>query len=59
MAPDEPGLRFGRYRDAKGDDYCVIGVTKNSQTKEGFVVYQDISKEQALLVTIETIFRFC
>ena len=49
-APDDPVLRLGRYRDAEGDEYRVLGVAKNSQTKEEFVVYQQISKDQELFV---------
>lgn len=34
-------IRLGRYRHFKGKIYCVLGVAKNSENNEEYVIYSD------------------
>lgn len=43
-------IKKGRYRHYKGGEYKVLYLTKNSETKEDMVVYQDANQEDKLWV---------
>ena len=44
------GVRPGRYRHYKGNDYIVIGVARHSETEEELVVYRQDYGEHELWV---------
>ena len=41
-------IKPGKYRHYKGNEYEVIGVAKNSETLEEFVVYRALYGERSL-----------
>lgn len=49
-------IKKGRYRHYKGGEYKVLYLTKNSETKEDMVVYQDAHQEDNLWVRPKKMF---
>jgi cyclomaltodextrinase / maltogenic alpha-amylase / neopullulanase len=43
-------LKLGRYRHFKGHHYEVLGVAKNSETEDEFVVYRALYGEHGLWI---------
>ncbi len=52
----DTGLRPGRYRHYKGNDYEVIGVARHSETEEKLVVYRCLYGDYSLWVRPLTMF---
>ena len=46
----------GRYRHYKGKDYIVLGVARNSETEEEFVVYRQDYGDKSLWVRPKIMF---
>ena len=46
----DPGIKPGRYRHFKGNEYEVIGVAKDSETQLEMVVYRALYGERGLWV---------
>ena len=44
------GVRPGRYRHYKGNDYVVIGLARHSETEEELLVYRQDYGERGLWV---------
>ena len=44
------GLKLGKYRHYKGNDYEVIGIAKHSETLEPMVVYRALYGENEIWV---------
>ena len=49
-------IKPGKYRHYKGNEYEVIGVAKNSETLEEFVVYRALYGEHSLWVRPKAMF---
>lgn len=45
---DEIGVKTGRYRHYKGNEYIVLGVARHSETGEELVVYRQDYGERGL-----------
>lgn len=51
MAPDNTTqITPGRYRHYKGNDYEVIGIARDSETEEPFVVYRCLYGDYSLWI---------
>jgi hypothetical protein len=44
------GIKPGRYRHFKGNEYEVIGVARDSETEAEFVVYRALYGERGLWI---------
>lgn len=47
---EEMGLRPGRYRHFKGNEYQLLYVARHSETLERMVVYQALYEERGIWV---------
>lgn len=47
---DGPHIKPGRYRHFKGGEYEVLGVAKDSESLQEFVVYRALYGERALWI---------
>ena len=43
-------LKLGRYKHFKGNEYEVLGVAKNSETLQDYVVYRALYGEKGLWI---------
>lgn len=43
-------IKPGRYRHFKGNEYEVLGVARNSETMEEFVIYRALYGERGLWI---------
>lgn len=43
-------IQLGKYRHFKGNEYCVIGIAKHSETLEPMVVYKALYGDHGLWV---------
>ncbi len=50
-------MQPGRYRHYKGKDYIVLGVARNSETEEEFVVYRQDYGDRGLWVRPKGMFE--
>jgi len=46
LVPKPIAITPGIYRHFKGDLYQVLGLTRHSETKEQFVVYQQLGRDE-------------
>lgn len=49
-------IKLGRYRHFKGYEYEVLGVAKNSETLEDYVIYRALYGEMQLWVRPKAMF---
>jgi hypothetical protein len=49
-------MRTGKYQHYKGNYYNVLGVAKNSETEEEYVVYQALYGNQGLWIRPKAMF---
>lgn len=50
-------MQPGRYRHYKGKDYIVLGIARNSETEEEFVVYRQDYGDRGLWVRPKEMFE--
>ena len=49
-------VKMGKYRHYKGNEYEIIGLAKNSESLEEFVVYRALYGEHQLWIRPKAIF---
>src|SRR5438309_8717059 len=53
---EDPGIRPGRYRHYKGNEYTVVGTARHSETLEELIVYRQEYGKHGLWVRPKAMF---